>query len=69
MQRVSIVNGVTVVTLVSAIRGQSGIRTEALSAATQTIETGAYATVLDMPAALHRRTLIRRTTNGVMLLQ
>jgi hypothetical protein len=47
-QRVSVVNGVTVVTLGTATQTQSGIRTEPLSSSTYRTETTAYGTVLDL---------------------
>ncbi len=55
-QRVSIVDGVTVITLDIATQTHSGIRTEALQAADSRTETTAYATVLDLQPLLDLRT-------------
>ncbi|HEY8623733.1 MAG TPA: hypothetical protein VIM74_07685 [Casimicrobiaceae bacterium] len=47
-QRVSVVNGVTVVTLDTATQAQSGIRTELLPSSDYRTETTAYGTALDL---------------------
>lgn len=55
-QRVSIVNGVTVITLDTATQTQSGIRTEALASANYRTEAAAYGTVLDLQSLIELRT-------------
>lgn len=54
-QRVTTVNGVTVVTLDMATQAQSGIRAEPLSGAEVQAETSAYGTVLDLQPLMDQR--------------
>lgn len=54
--RVSIVNGVTIITLDAATQVQSGLRTESLSPTNHHAETVAYGTVLDLQPLIDFRT-------------
>ena len=54
-QRVTMVNGVPVVTIDGAMQQQSGIRTEALSSISHQTETSAYGTVVDLNPLIELR--------------
>ena len=54
-QRVSTVNGVTIITLDTAIQAQSGIRTEPLPATNHRMEVPAYGSVLDLQPLIDLR--------------
>ena len=56
VQRVTVVDGVTVITLDAATQVRSGIRTEPLAPTDTRVETTAYATVMDLQPLLDLRT-------------
>jgi hypothetical protein len=55
-QRVSVVNGMTLITLDAATQDRSGIRTAVLAPSKTHVETTAYATVMDLQPLLDLRT-------------
>jgi hypothetical protein len=54
-QRVSVINGLTVIQLAPAIQEQSGIRTALLTATTHQVEATAYGTVMDLQPLIELR--------------
>ena len=64
-QRVSIVNGLTIITLDTATQVQSGLRVESLSSTRHRTETTAYGTVLDLQPLLDLRTRFMSTQADV----
>lgn len=65
-QRVSIVNGLTIITLDTATQMQSGLRAESLSSISHHTEMTAYGTVLDVQPLLDLRTRFMLTQADVV---